>query len=125
MLRIMKRTLVRHANQYFAGSTGILGANPSSELLAQVGYFHYFASGRSVNGFTAGYIDSPSRIAPIWNQWFEEVITYNPATGRMTVSVNAAPLFRSAESRPLIRSESACMPTDGDGSFPYGQRYSA
>lgn len=88
MLRIVKRTLVRHANQYFAGSTGILGANPSSELLAQVGYFHYFASGRSVNGFTAGYIDSPSRIAPIWNQWFEEVITYNPATGRMTVSVN-------------------------------------
>lgn len=90
ILRVVKRTLVRHANQYFAGSTGILGANPSSELLAQVGYFHYFASGRSVDSFTAGYIDSSSRITPIWNQWFEEVITYNPATGRMTVSVNGS-----------------------------------
>ncbi len=93
-------------------SKSILGTAGPGRVL------HYFASGRSVDSFTAGYIDSSSRITPIWNQWFEEVITYNPATGRMTVSVNGGTPVLFSGSLPPNRFGSACMPMDGVRGMP-------
>lgn len=87
ILRITKETMVHYAGNNYTGMTVILGQDPSREILSAVGYYHYDRE----NYFGAGFIRTPFTTGPVWDAWFREVITYDPATGRTTLSINNGP----------------------------------
>ncbi|OPX99072.1 MAG: hypothetical protein A4E60_02883 [Syntrophorhabdus sp. PtaB.Bin047] len=87
ILRITKETMVHHAGSNYTGMTVILGQDASREVLSAVGYYHYDRE----NYFGAGFLRTPFTTRPVWDAWFREVITYDPATGRTTLSINNGP----------------------------------
>lgn len=87
ILKITKRTFVHYGNRFFSGATAILGGETHEDNLGQIGYYHYY-SGKAADRFNAGSINSTAGLSPTWDQWFDEVITYDPASGKLTLSVN-------------------------------------
>ena len=79
--------MVHYGGNNYTGMTVILGQDPAREILAAAGYYHY----NSENYFGAGFLRTPARTRPIWDAWFVEVITFDPATGRLTLSINNGP----------------------------------
>lgn len=83
LITITARTYVHAANSYFHGDTILIGENG---YLSEFGH-HNYTYRQSVIGFGrfgAGY----ERLAPKWNQWIDEVFTYDPVTAAVTYSVN-------------------------------------
>ena len=83
-LKVTKETMVHFAQDHYTGMTAVLGQDPAKDILSAVGYYHY----ESENYFGAGFLRTQAKTRPVWDAWFREVITYDPATGRTTLSVN-------------------------------------
>jgi hypothetical protein len=97
VLRITKKTYLHRANDKIYAATAILGEDASRQSFAQVTY--------TADAFFAGPAGlSPAKVSPIWDRWFDEVITYDPSSGKTGLSVNGtAPVFYQGQpsSTPL------------------------
>ena len=89
-LQIHKRTRLRFANNYFRGLTALLDAESRGPIL-QTHYLNY-SSGFTANYFALGTYTSDAQLLPVWEEWFEETITYTPETGRATLQINGGPV---------------------------------
>lgn len=87
-ISIKKRVRVHYANRYFTGGSSLRELDASGnpiQTLSPVGYYNYNYAGNNWYGF--GHPDL-ELMAPIWDAWFDETITYNPVTGETIYSVN-------------------------------------
>lgn len=106
LLTLTQRAYVHYANDNFFGGTFFTEINPdnTSSILFWVGhenhsYISQYGFGYS-NMYEMPYYTSPGPVltTPIWNEWVTESITYNPATGISTYSLNgASPLVYQGE----------------------------
>jgi hypothetical protein len=90
-IRIDKRVRVHYANQYFTGSSSLNEVDASGKtikLLSMAGYYNYNYGGKNWYGF--GQPEFGGLLAPIWDDWFDETIRYNPVTGETIYSVNSS-----------------------------------
>lgn len=82
-LVIAKRTRIHSANTHFSGRTFIT-TEDGRGLYGRV----YYAKYKDINAFVAGDFYKGVRSAPIWDQWFTEVIIWDPASGEMAWIIN-------------------------------------
>ena len=81
---ITRRTKVHCVNHYTTMYES-LKADDGSTLLRWI-YGNYSYNDRVYMGF-GGHYDNP-RLPALWDQWFDETITYNPITGRGSMTIN-------------------------------------
>ena len=81
------RTLAHYANNYFTGGFAIQGLDEQNtrSLLAHRTCYHYYYQ-RSWDGF--GYTEGDPLLPPVWNEWFDERIEYDPITGETIYTLN-------------------------------------
>lgn len=91
----------RRTQVHYEGTDAIMSDSLVTEdgsPLLSWGYFNYVQSPWSVYGFgglTASEILAP-RVDGVWDEWFDETITYDPKTGLSTLSINGeTPIFIS------------------------------
>ncbi|QHI68110.1 Lcl domain-containing protein [Tichowtungia aerotolerans] len=83
---VLERRTQVHAKYAMAYMTENL-MSESGETLLTWGYYNYDAFGVSRFGF-GGFNDA--RATGVWDEWFDEVITYDPSTGYGTYSLNGS-----------------------------------
>ena len=84
LITIKKRLKVHYVNQYYTGASGL--RSPDPETFVRVGYFNYNYN----NDFWYGFgWPRYGLLPPIWDEWFEEEIIYNPVTGETAYSVTS------------------------------------
>ncbi|MCK5001026.1 MAG: PEP-CTERM sorting domain-containing protein [Anaerohalosphaera sp.] len=83
IITISARLRVHNAGSYFSGETMMY--NGEGGFLARYGHYNYHYN-QTVVGF--GNFYNGERVGPLWDQWFDEVVTYNPATGAITYTAN-------------------------------------
>jgi tetratricopeptide (TPR) repeat protein len=101
-LIVRRRVKVHAANQYFDGTLNVhIIGYPERRFGVSYANYHYTGAGESVTvGFSLFRHDSNSHnfaerrenasslIPPIWDQWFNEELAYDPLTGEVRYSIN-------------------------------------
>ena len=87
---VRKRTRLHFSNANFRALTALVDDQTRSAV-AQIQYLNY------TYGFTAEYFainhhTTGVHLPPIWNEWFDEIFTYTPDSGRITYQVNDGPV---------------------------------
>jgi hypothetical protein len=84
IIRIERRTRVHYGNNYATLMEGLMG--PDGGYLLVWGYFNYSYTNAA---YGAGQRDPALSLTSLpWDQWFDEVITYDPETGLGTMAIN-------------------------------------
>ncbi|HKL21571.1 MAG TPA: hypothetical protein VJ904_07175, partial [Tichowtungia sp.] len=118
--------ITRRTQVHYEGTEAFLSDSLMTEdgsRLLSWGYFNYVQSPWSAYGF-GGLTDSdilPPRVDGVWDEWFDETITYDPNTGLSTLSINGE--------TPIFISGGIAMPSGTTnvylrgGAFAYGTGY--
>ncbi len=95
LITMTRRMLVHEdfsGSKYFRGRHRLLESNDSACL--EVLYYDY-------SGTKVGFGDEYNGYAPIYDTWFDEVVTYDPVTGNASYSINGQTAVPVNFSNPL------------------------
>ena len=93
------RTRTHKANDKYTGAIGLnqLDNNNNRNSIASISHIDYYWNGPTYAGDWEGFGDSNSMqsggnafFAPIWDEWVDEVLIYDPVTNTTTYSLNGA-----------------------------------
>ncbi len=83
---IKRRAKVHYANNYYYGRISIHNGSDNS-FFGGIYYMNYYYQTTAVGfGFRIG--EQFDLLEPVWDEWFEEELTFDPKTGEMTYSLN-------------------------------------
>jgi PEGA domain len=100
LISVTRRVFLHHNNNYFAGRFGVkIGSLPmfsiqyvdmdyadGKNLQACHGFFITRNDSSAIYTSSQGDITAP--ITPLWDEWFDEMLTYDPALGLATYYIN-------------------------------------
>jgi|GEM_PF-3429837 len=85
-LVVRKRTRIHPGRQLSAAETTVLSADEGERLGAVM-----YVRAPSIEGFLVGDEHEHVRRAATWDAWFDEVVTWDPLTGALFLSVDGEP----------------------------------
>jgi hypothetical protein len=100
LITLTLRTLV-HAQMHGSSPYLYAGVSISDGSGHLIGFSHYHTTYNSAHGFGFSYTNL---VTPVWDNWFTEVLTYDPVTGESTYSVNGGTPIATTRN-PLVDSE--------------------
>ncbi|QTA81797.1 Carboxypeptidase regulatory-like domain-containing protein [Desulfonema limicola] len=84
---IKKRFRVHYANQYFTGASSLYDVDNNETVLGGIGYTNYHYKITAV-GFSLHGSGGSVLLDPIWDEWIEDQLVYNPETGEAIYTLN-------------------------------------